>query len=418
MQVLQRNAGRRAPALIAASLAVLVGGMAPLASPASAQTATVNWITWTAPSTYGQTSAASGGISEYTYATEALGELELPGGPTVYVKLTGEIVNPALLAPVDTSCSGYCGPSGFTSDGTTRPDFWLQVTGSGSGQAFASDNVPFAALPTTNGDHIGLIGQAETGNPTQLLEFFSDSARTVPVAVSNIIMVIASMGSGNDNPATWDFTRDVVVLSDNEDLGFSGLARTVKDPGGTGADFQITGDEGTGTIQFIGSFESLSWTVSAPEIWASWNLGATSASPFPAPPAPAPTVAVDCRPDPVRAGEPVTCDVTGGDPGIDILWRASIDGAFAEHGVTLDQDGRGSFTFLAPRDADGRTIVVDLVEWNASDTVGVVGSVLPGRIPAGDGPADRAPAIVLLSAASIAAGLLGRRLTAGHPGRA
>lgn len=193
MQGLRRNAGR----LVKASLAVLVGGLAvaPLAAPATAQTATVNWITWTAPGSYGETSAASGGIAEYSYATEALGELELPGGATVYVRLTGEIVDPELQGAVDTTCSGYCGPSGFTDGGTTRPDFWLQVTASGSGQAFASDNVPFAALPTTNGDHIGLIGQSGTGNPTQLLEFFSDSARTEPVAVSNIIMVIASMGS-------------------------------------------------------------------------------------------------------------------------------------------------------------------------------------------------------------------------------
>jgi hypothetical protein len=409
------RAARRVPVVgvFAAILALLAGVLAPpVAAPAAAQTATVNWIVWTPPSSYPEDSTSPG--SGYDYATTAEGVLTLPSGATVYVLLTGEIVDPGVQ---DTSCSEYCGASGFTSNGTTRPDYWQTYPVSGDGAAFTSANVPFGELPP-NGDHIGLIGApvSDGGNPTQRLQFFSDAARTNPTSVSNIVMLIGSMGNGG-NPATWDFTQDVIVLSDNEFLGGSGLVRAVKSPGGTGADFQVTGAEGAGTIQFLGSFTELEWTVSAPEIWASWNLGATSASPFPAAAPAASRLALDCRPDPVRAGELVTCDVTGGDPGIDILWRASIDGAFAGTGVTLDRDGRGTFTFLAPRDADGRTILVELVDWNVAATVGVVGTALPARIPAGEGPAGRASAAGLLSLALAAAALLGRRLTVGVPER-
>jgi hypothetical protein len=374
-----------------------------VATPAEARTPTVNWIEWTPPSDYPESATNP----NYDFAASAEGVLTLPGGRVVYVLLTGEIVDPG--AATD-ACVGYGGPSGFTSNDTTCPTYWQQVPDSGLGAAFTSNNVPSSQLPP-NGDHIGLIGAAD-GNPTQKLEFFSDPERETPTSVSNIVMLIASMGNVNLE-ASWDFTQDVVVLSDNGLLGGSGLTRTVKSPRGTGADFRVTGEEGSGTIQFIGSFTRLEWTVSAPEFFAAWNIGATSASPFPTA-APRPvtsSVTVACRPDPVRAGELITCDVTGGDPGIDILWRASIDGAFAEAGVTLDRDGSGTFTFRAPQDADGRTILVELVEWDASDSVGVIGSALPARIPAGEGPGGRPAAAVLFTVAFAMAVLLGRRIT-------
>jgi hypothetical protein len=420
-------AARRLTAILAIALVVPIAGTAaaPWAAPADAQTVTVNWIEWAPPASYGSTTTAPGLI--YTYATTALGELQLPGRSKVYVKLTGEIVNPN-VGTASSSCTGYCGPSGFTSDGTTPLVYWQQYPATGNGTAFMSDNLPSSELPK-NGDHIGLVGESpgNGGNPTQLLEFFSDSQRTQPTSVVNLVMLIGSLG-GPNNPATWDFTQDFAVLSDNRGSAAgngSGLTRREKVPGGTGADFQVTGSEGSGAIQFVGSFTSLSWTVSAPELWASWNLGATSASIGPETPetpvttTAAPTIAVDCQPDPVRPGGTVTCEITGGDPDVDILWRASIEGTFAEQGVTLDGNGRGTFAFPAPVDADGRTILVELVEWNAADTVEVAGSPLPARIPAGEGPPRGLPqAIVLLSLLLLGAGSFGRWRAAGSHGHA
>jgi hypothetical protein len=44
----------------------------------------------------------------------------------------------------------------------------------------------------------------------------------------------------------------------------------------TAGNYVLSGSESAGAIQFIGTYSSLSWTVSAPEISASWNIGVTS----------------------------------------------------------------------------------------------------------------------------------------------
>lgn len=369
---------------------------------AAAQTVTLAWAEWTPPSSYPNTGTVPTPFS-YTYASTTLGELQLPDGPRVYIRLTGEIVNPA-LGTATTTCTNYCGPSGFTSNSTTRPVYWQTYPYSLSGAAFTSANVPFAELPP-NGDHIGLVGSANGGNPTQTLEFFSDAARTTPATVRDIVMLVGSLGAYNALTAVWDFTQDFDILSNNSGADANigpaeSLVRTVKSPGGTGADFQLSGQEGAGAIQFVGDFTRISWTVSAPEVWASWNIGASSA---PAPStaaataalsAPTPTLALDCTPDPVHADTTVTCEVTQGDAAIDILWRASIDRTFAELGVTLDTAGRGSFTFTAPSDAAGRTIDVELVDWGVTDRVAVIGGAVPSTVPAGDGPRVRSPLVM------------------------
>lgn len=102
-----------------------------------------------------------------------------------------------------------------------------------------------------------------------------------------------------------------------------------------------------------------------------------------------------CTPDPVVPGALVTCVITGGDPGIDILWQASTNPVFASTGVTLDEFGRGTFTFRAPRGSAGQTIAVALVEWDVADTVLVTGTPVPNRLPAGGGPDGPAPALLV-----------------------
>ncbi len=414
---------RRARALAALllGLSVLSGTSAP---DAEAQTVTLNWVEWDPPDVYEDEGTEP---SDYDYAATTTGELQLPNGPRVYIRLTGEIVNPS-LGTATTNCPGYCGPSGFTSNDTTRSNYWqiypyggggASGTGTGAGTAFVSTNVPLSELPP-NGDHIGLVGASlsDGGNPTQVLEFFSDAARTIPTSVENIVMLVGSLGAVGEATAVWDFSQDFDILSTNtSDVGTpASLTRTVKSPGGTGADFQLSGEEGTGAIQFVGTFTRISWTVSAPEVWASWNISASSTptaraasqTPPPTADAPAPTLALDCTPDPVQPGATVSCDVSGGDADIDILWRAAIDLPFAEQGVTLDAVGRGVFTFTAPLGAGGRVIDIELVDWGVTDTVTVTGPAVPVSVPAGDGP--RVPAEMVASIV-LALGLIaaGRR---------
>jgi hypothetical protein len=114
-----------------------------------------------------------------------------------------------------------------------------------------------------------------------------------------------------------------------------------------------------------------------------YDLSASSVAGSPSPRHP---MELMCTPDPVVPGGTVTCEITQGDPGIDILWRASFGGsAFVERGVTLDADGRGTFTFVAPLAARDQVITVELVEWSPSATVQVSGVPLPTRLPAGEG---------------------------------
>jgi hypothetical protein len=97
---------------------------------------------------------------------------------------------------------------------------------------------------------------------------------------------------------------------------------------------------------------------------------------------------VSCVPAPPRVGDVVTCTVTGGEPGIDILWAAAYDPVFASGPVALDARGEGTFSFRVPAEAVRRMLTVELVAWAAPHPVGVVGAPNPRTIPAGEGPRD------------------------------
>ena len=225
----------------------------PSSTVAPSTTPQLAWIQWTAPASYPNSATITS--YSYTYATQALGTIAIPGGSTVYVKFTGEIVN-------SYSASGF---------GIASNSYWSVCGDCGGGAAFKSDNVP--DLPT-NGDRIGVSGSYTGGVQVQTLEFFSDASRTVPAAMTNLVMDIWSLG----RPAvtgTWNFTQNFDILSDNAPpvSSRSGLTK-----GAGGPPYSLNGNEGTGTLQFNGSYSSLAWTVMAPEFYATWNIGVTTAT--------------------------------------------------------------------------------------------------------------------------------------------
>jgi hypothetical protein len=99
-----------------------------------------------------------------------------------------------------------------------------------------------------------------------------------------------------------------------------------------------------------------------------------------------PTTAFACDTASPPVGALVTCSVMGGDAGIDILWRAAYNPVFEEAGVTLGADGTGQFSFVVPAAALGKELTVELVEWLAPVSLGVVGGPIPASIPSGGGP--------------------------------
>ena len=117
-----------------------------------------------------------------------------------------------------------------------------------------------------------------------------------------------------------------------------------------------------------------------------------------------------CMPEgsPLVAGASVTCTVTGGDPGIDIVWRAAYNPVFAEAGVTLDASGSGTFSFTVPTAALGEPVTVELVEWAAPVSIGIPGGPVPTSVPSGGGPVP-VWSLVLLA---LAGGLVLRRMSA------
>jgi len=113
-------------------------------------------------------------------------------------------------------------------------------------------------------------------------------------------------------------------------------------------------------------------------------------------------LAVACTPIAPRVGVVVTCSVSGGEPGVEILWRASYNPVFAGEGVMLDASGSGSFAFTVPAAALGEELTVELVDWLAPVSIRVAGGPVPTSVPSGGGPGPLRPLVILGLAGALA----------------
>jgi trimeric autotransporter adhesin len=189
-------------------------------------------------------------------------------------------------------------------------------------------------------------------------------------------------------------TRAVTVTGSFWDEQASGVTASA---GGTGRT--------TAQMRTLTTFASADWRIAAgwvpyvdgESVWgvcSSVNDGypfllwrfetAPCSAPAATSPPAGPTLA--CTPLPPRIGSEVTCTVTGGDPGLVILWRAAFNPTFAGEGVLLGEDGVGTFSFTVPRAALGQVVTVELVDWFAPAVLGVVGGPVPTSVPSGEGP--------------------------------
>jgi PEP-CTERM motif-containing protein len=90
---------------------------------------------------------------------------------------------------------------------------------------------------------------------------------TLSQAIKDPIMAIVSLGQGN-LPTTYDFDEPFDIVS--QGVGFWGGSSSALQelPGDI-----LRGNEGHGTIQFVGTFPSFSWTVPTPENWHGFTFG-------------------------------------------------------------------------------------------------------------------------------------------------
>lgn len=190
----------------------------------SAQAATIAWVDWQS-ATLGNSDANGGAAS----GTASL------GGSTLMVGYTGELY---LDTQVDGLGTDHWDPDSTWADGSIV------------------DNAP----PGT--DILAL-----RGNP--------DSTNTITFSqpVTNPVMAIFSLGKSID-PASYDFDApfDVVVGGPSTEFAGSSIVELPNDV--------LYGEEANGTIQFDGTFTSISFTVPDGESWHGFTVGVA----VPAPP--------------------------------------------------------------------------------------------------------------------------------------
>jgi hypothetical protein len=90
---------------------------------------------------------------------------------------------------------------------------------------------------------------------------------TLSAAIKDPIMAIVSLGQ-TGLPTTYDFDSPFTIVSQGSGFFGGGPAQLTQLPGDV-----LEGREGHGTIQFIGTYSTFSWTVPTPENWHGFTFG-------------------------------------------------------------------------------------------------------------------------------------------------
>jgi hypothetical protein len=99
---------------------------------------------------------------------------------------------------------------------------------------------------------------------------------TFAKAVTNPVFAIWSLGQGGIT-ASFDFNRPFTIQSGGPSAEYGGSSIFTTTPPGN----DVFGIEGNGTIQFIGTFDSISWTNPTFENWYGFTVGTVDAVPEP-----------------------------------------------------------------------------------------------------------------------------------------
>ncbi|MGD9942774.1 MAG: hypothetical protein AB7S98_06015 [Burkholderiaceae bacterium] len=200
----------------------LVNGLASIALAATAGTAsaaTYHYVDW---------------ISANVATGSATGVITLPDSSTVNVSFQS-----------------------YNADGSFGSLYFAQTSG---GTNYWSPNTPYLSSEVSNAppdsDILALVGGV---NQTYVV--------TLSEAIKDPIMAILSLGQPGV-PTTYDFDSPFTIVSQGAGYwGGSSSALTAL-PGDV-----LQGREGHGTLQFIGTYSTFSWTVPTPESWHGFTFG-------------------------------------------------------------------------------------------------------------------------------------------------
>lgn len=140
------------------------------------------------------------------------------------------------------------------------PGTFLGAQTSG-GDNFWVPNAPYISDDVPNAPPDSDIIQLSGGNNDRYTITFSES-------VKDPIMPVLSLGQAG-NAITYNFDREFEVVSTGR--GYYGDGPFFVKP--ESGNMVLVGEEGHGTIRFIGTFSTLSWTVPTPEVWHGITLG-------------------------------------------------------------------------------------------------------------------------------------------------
>ena len=156
---------------------------------------------------------------------------------------------------------------GATSGSITGTAGSVGISYSGELENFFSNYPSYTPTSTFSGGTISNAPPSTSG----IIQLFGGASTpvtdtiTFSHAVVNPVMAIWSLGQGGIN-ASFNFAEPVAIESGGPSAEYGGVSIT-------GSGNTVSGAEGNGTIQFIGTYTSVSWTNPTTENWYGFTVG-------------------------------------------------------------------------------------------------------------------------------------------------
>jgi hypothetical protein len=165
---------------------------------------------------------------------------------------------------------------GATAGSATGTTADTTFTYTGELESFVANYPSYTPTSTFSGGTVGNAPPQSNG----IIQLFGDKGATDTItfatAVTNPVLAIWSLGQGGLS-ASFNFTSSepFTIESGGPSAEYSGSTITL------GSGNSVLGSEGNGTIQFNGTFNSISWTNPTYENWYGFTVGTVAPVPEP-----------------------------------------------------------------------------------------------------------------------------------------